>query len=295
MATEAYNYPNDTNEPYLICSNLTKKFGNLAAVDNLDFETNTSALGLLGPNGSGKTTLIRLMLGLIKPTEGTIELNIDPSDIRVVTEKPILPTELTVDQWLETIENWHGKPTMNIDIQSNFGLEGQWKIKHLSAGQQRKAALMSIFHGNPKLIVLDEPTNYLDIVSRDYILKLLTNHLQHTQAKLILATHRIDEIQLFAKETILLKEGQLLKTINTGNAKIVFYELKTDNNSRLKQMFDATGIYSVIASTLRGISVKVKPDKNMWKVLDIFEEDGNQISSITEVDEIANTIEEFLK
>ncbi|OLS28195.1 MAG: High-affinity zinc uptake system ATP-binding protein ZnuC [Candidatus Heimdallarchaeota archaeon LC_2] len=292
---EVYSNSNDTDEPYLVCSNLTKQFGNLAAIDNLDFETNTSALGLLGPNGSGKTTLIRLMLGLIKPTNGMIELNFDPSEIRVVTEKPFLPAELTVDQWLETVEQWHGKPTMNIDIQSNFGLQGEWKLKHLSAGQQRKAALMSIFHGNPKLIILDEPTNYLDIVSRDYILKLLTNHLHQTKAKLILATHRIDEIQLFAKETILLKEGQLLKSINTGDAKILFYELKTDNNARLKQMFDATGIYSEIASTLRGISVKVRPDKNMWKVLDIFEEDGNNISSITEIDEIANTIEEFLR
>ena len=120
MATEGYDNSIDTDEPYLVCSNLTKEFGNIAAVDNLDFETNTSALGLLGPNGSGKTTLIRLMLGLIKPTHGLIELNYEPSEIRVVTERPFLPAELTVDQWLETIENLHCKPTMNIHIQSNL-------------------------------------------------------------------------------------------------------------------------------------------------------------------------------
>ncbi|MHA2098231.1 MAG: ATP-binding cassette domain-containing protein [Candidatus Kariarchaeaceae archaeon] len=283
-----------SDSPFLVCSNLSKKFDNLYGVRDINLETNTPALGLLGPNGSGKTTLIRLMLGLIAPTDGLIELNVDKEDIRVVTERPVLPTDMTIDEWLETVEAWHGNPSMNLDIQSNFGLEGEWKIKHLSAGQQRKAALMSIFYGDPKLIVLDEPTNYLDIVSREYILRLIVDHLKNTQAKLILATHRIEEIQLFAEETILMKEGQILKKIDTSNPKIVFYSMQTSDLQRLKLTLDIAGIYSEIANSLRGDILKVRPANNLWKVLDAYQEEGHKITSMQEMDEISETIEEFL-
>jgi ABC-2 type transport system ATP-binding protein len=252
-------------------------------------------LGLLGPNGSGKTTLIRLMLGLIAPSNGLIKLNVPRRDIRVVSETPILPTELTIKQWLMNVEGWHGKPIFNIDIQSNFGLKSDWKIKHLSSGQQRKAALMTIFYGNPKLIILDEPTNYLDIVSREYILKLIADHLNRTNARLILATHRIEEIQLFANETILLKEGHLVKKIDTRNPNTVFYILQVSDPKKLKVKCADVGISAEISVSLKGEILKVIPDNNFWKVLYEYVSDGEQITSIQEIDEISETIEELLK
>lgn len=288
-------FSDNSTSPFLVCSNLSKKFDNLYGVKDINFETNSGSLGLLGPNGSGKTTLIRLMLGLISPTSGTIQLNIDKKDIRVVSERPILPTEMTVDQWLETVEAWHGKPILNIDIQTNFGLRGEWKIKNLSAGQQRKAALMTIFYGKADLIILDEPTNYLDIVSREYILRLIADHIYEANSRLILATHRIEEIQLFSEEVILMKEGQLLKSVDTRVPKIMFYMLQSTNMQELREKMEDGGLYTEYSENLKGKVLKVAPGPNFWKLMSEHVSEGYTISSFQEVDEVAETIEEFLK
>ena len=295
MGIEVESDLDSSNSSFLVCKNLTKKYGNVYGINNVNFETNTSALGLLGPNGSGKTTLIRLMLGLISPSNGLIKLNIPRSDIRVVSENPTLPIELTIHEWLISIEAWHGKPIFKMDIQSNFGLKSEWKIKHLSAGQQRKAALMTIFYGNPKLIILDEPTNFLDVVSRQYVLNLIINHLNHTNARLILATHRIEEIQLFANETILLKEGQLVKLIDTRRPKTVFYILQVSDLEKLKVKCDDVDIVTEISISLKGEVLKVVPDNKLWKVLYEYVSEGYKITSIREIDVISETIEEVLR
>jgi hypothetical protein len=113
-------------------------------------------MGLFGPNGSGKSTFIKLLLGLIRPTSGSIELGVHPSDIRFVPDFPILPEKITIDAWMETLENIYGPIEKNIDLQTIMRLDGTWKIKNLSAGQRRLVALLPMFFGIPKLIPLKQ-------------------------------------------------------------------------------------------------------------------------------------------
>lgn len=281
-------------EPFFVCKDLSKAYGNQYGVKNMNFSTNSQSLGFLGPNGSGKTTLIKLMLGLISPTEGSIHLNVHPDDIRVVSERPVLPLEMTIDQWVDTIEDWHGKLDRNIDIQTNFRLEGHWKIKNLSAGQTRKAALMTVFYGKPKLIILDEPTNFLDIISREYILELIKEHIDVTGTRLIIATHRIEEIRLFADQTIMLREGKLMRAIDTYYSVPKYYSLHVDDEEKFVELLKS---YTLDFETTEGygkLNFRIRPTSTLWHLIADYTKDGGVILSLEEIDEIREIIEEEL-
>ncbi|MHA2169245.1 MAG: ATP-binding cassette domain-containing protein [Candidatus Kariarchaeaceae archaeon] len=150
------------------CNNITKKYGTQEAVKQITFKTTAHSLGLLGPNGSGKTTLLKLMLGLILPTSGTIKINTPMDSIRVISDQPNLPSEMTIDEWFDTLESMHGDLAIDEDIQTLFGLEGEWKIKNLSAGQKRKASLMPLFFGEPDLVILGFEGSYIEISQEPY-------------------------------------------------------------------------------------------------------------------------------
>ncbi|OLS20969.1 MAG: ABC transporter ATP-binding protein YtrB [Candidatus Heimdallarchaeota archaeon LC_2] len=285
----------ETKKPILICSSLTKKFGGLAVIRDLSCNTVSNSLGLLGPNGSGKTTLIKLMLKLIPPTSGKIELDLSEGGLRVVSDQPKLPEEMTIDEWIETIEQMYGPLTRNIDIQADFGLEGDWKIKNLSAGQRRKAALLLVFYGTPKLIILDEPTNFLDIVSREYILKLLKEHLHITQAKLILASHRLEEIRLFCDDVLILKEGEIMTQVSLTNQVPELYSIIVDDTDKLIAELRESNVFYFVEESYLGKIVKAENSDAVFTAAARFMVDGGHIFSFEAIDQLQRSIEDLLK
>lgn len=280
--------------PLLFAKNLTKVFNEFPVINDLNLEIHSDSLGLLGPNGSGKTTLIKLMLGLIQPTEGEIVLDDPGDDLRVISDQPRLPEHLTIDEWIELIEDIYGPATRNVDIQSDFGLEGDWKIKALSAGQKRKAALLLAFYGQPKLIILDEPTNFLDIVSREYILKLLKDHLKYTKSKLIIATHRIEEIRVFCNDVIMLKEGELLKSVSLEDQNPQMYSFTVDNPKKFVAELESTNLFYFTESTYLGEIVKVEASDAAFTAVSRFMLEGGSVQTFQAIDELQRSIEELL-
>ncbi|MHA2031838.1 MAG: ATP-binding cassette domain-containing protein [Candidatus Kariarchaeaceae archaeon] len=285
----------ETKQPILTCSSLTKKFGDLTVIRDLSCNMITQSLGLLGPNGSGKTTLIKLMLKLIPPTSGKINLDLPDDGLRVVSDQPKLPEEMTVDEWISTIEQMYGPLTRNIDIQADFGLEGDWKIKTLSAGQKRKAALLLVFYGSPKLIILDEPTNFLDIVSREYILKLLKEHLFFTQAKLILASHRLEEIRLFCNDVLILKEGEIMTQVSLSNQIPELYSIIVDNTEKLIAELEESNVFYFVEKAYLGDIVKAETSDAVFTAAARFMVDGGHIYSFGAIDELQRSIEDLLQ
>jgi ABC-2 type transport system ATP-binding protein len=270
-------------------------FSGVPVIEDFTCNIQSRALGLLGPNGSGKTTLIKLMLGLLQPTSGTIELNIPGEDLRVITDQPNLPEEMTIDQWVETIEELHGPPTRNIDIQTNFGLDGEWKIKNLSAGQKRKAALLLAFYGRPKLIILDEPTNFLDIVSREYILNLLKEHMDYTGAKLLIASHRIEEIRMFCDDVLILKEGQVLATVSLSDQIPQLYAMRVDDEGKMMAELDNEQVFYFLQTTYQGNILKMEASDAVFNAAAKFIIDGGRIFEFEAVDELQRAIEDLLQ
>ncbi|MHA2248978.1 MAG: ATP-binding cassette domain-containing protein [Candidatus Kariarchaeaceae archaeon] len=270
-------------------------YSNQYGVRKLNLDISFTGLGLLGPNGSGKTTFLKLLLGLILPSEGSISLNIPQPNIRIVSDQPALPREMSIDQWVRTIEMMHGKLVRNIDIQSDLGLSGHWKIKNLSAGQTRKAALLPAFYGNPELIILDEPTNFLDITSRRYILEVLKEHLEFTGAKIIIASHSIEEIRIFAKEVLILKEGELMDAVKLDNPLPEFYSLYVDKIDELSESFMMEGIVYFIENTIHGRVIKVEPSDHAWEIVAEFMRNGGIVTGFYAIDLLENVVEEMTK
>ncbi len=285
----------ELKNPILKCENLNKKFGDLMVIRDLSCDMRTRSLGLLGPNGSGKTTLIKLMLKLIPPTSGDIHLEIPKEGLRVVSDQPKLPEQMTVDEWIGAIELMYGPLTRNIDIQADFGLEGDWKIKNLSAGQKRKAALLLVFYGTPKLIILDEPTNFLDIVSREYILKLLKEHLFHTKAKLILASHRLEEIRLFCDDVIILKEGEIMSEVSLTNQAPELFSIIVDDTEKLTSELEDSNVFYIVEQTYLGDIIKAETSDAVFTAAARFLVEGGHIYSFEAIDELQRSIEELLR
>lgn len=292
---ESFEKMSGKGEPILYCENLYKKYGELTVIENLNANLPTDALGLLGPNGSGKTTLIRMMLGLTQPTSGKISLNVPREGLRVVTDSPNLPGDMTIDQWIGTIEDMHGKQTRRIDLQAEFGLDGDWKIKTLSAGQKRKAALMIAFYGNPDLIILDEPTNFLDIVAREQVLRLLQEHIEHTKAKIIIATHRMEEVRLFCKDVFILKEGEIMRTVSLRQTVPQFYSLVVDDIENMNVQLEQEGILAFVQKAYTGDMIKVEASAKVLRAASKFLNNGGTIYSFEAVDELQRSIEELLQ
>lgn len=264
-------------------------------MDDISLDIEFTGLGLLGPNGSGKTTFIKLLLGMITPTAGSISINVDQKDIRVVSDQPVLPDKMTIDEWVYTLENIYGPHMQGIDIQTDLGLEGQWVIKNLSAGQRRKVALLPAFYGTPSLIILDEPSNYLDISTREYILTLLKSHADATNANIIISTHNVDEIRLFASDVLLLKEGRLAHLIKLEDQEPEFYSIKASHSDKLSHELDMSGINYHFDNTIQGEIIKAEPTYNLWSAIERYILDGGHIYSFKVVDILEKMIQELTR
>ncbi|MEJ2759231.1 MAG: ABC transporter ATP-binding protein, partial [Anaerolineales bacterium] len=189
--------------------NLTKMFGDFTAVDNITFDVKKGEIfGFLGPNGSGKTTTIRMMLGLLPPTSGDVDvLGIDinqqalelRSRIGYMSQKFSLYNDLTVRQNLKFYGAAYGLSPQKLEKRiaetlEMAGLKGKGNIKtqELSGGWRQRLALgVAILH-NPEVIFLDEPTAGVDPVSRRAFWELLYE-LVKQEVTVFVTTHYMDE------------------------------------------------------------------------------------------------------
>ena len=159
--------------------NVTKKYGNITAVDNLSFTVEEGCIfGLLGLNGAGKTTTFRMILGLLDDYEGKILLNGKKIDYKVtdtigfLTEERSLLTKLTVEEQIKFYGALKSLDEKTIEERLDYWLDRfnikeykTRKIKSLSKGNQQKIQFISAIINEPKLLILDEPFSGLDPVN----------------------------------------------------------------------------------------------------------------------------------
>ena len=199
------------NAPAIIARKLTKRFGDFTAVDAVEFTVQRGEIfGFLGPNGSGKTTTIRMLLGLIRPTAGSVEvLGIDvarnAARIRpkagYMSQRFSLYNDLTVMQNLHFYGAAYGLSGEVLDARiqnalSLSGLEGRQDTttKDLSGGWRQRLALSSAFLHRPEVLFLDEPTAGVDPLSRRAFWDLLYE-LAAEGITIFVTTHYMDEAE----------------------------------------------------------------------------------------------------
>lgn len=201
----------DLDTPAVRALDLTKRFGDFSAVDDISFEVQRGEIfGFLGPNGSGKTTTIRMALGLMKPTSGSVEvlgMQVDGSSRRILprigymSQRFSLYNDLTVLQNLQFYGAAYGLANQELKdrIQEAVlaaGLEGrqQARTKELSGGWRQRLALSAAILHQPEVLFLDEPTAGVDPVSRRAFWDLLYR-LTAQAVTVFVTTHYMDEAE----------------------------------------------------------------------------------------------------
>ena len=206
-------------------NNLAKQFKNALAVNNISFKINKGTIiGLLGPNGCGKSTTIGMMLGLIKPTSGTVVINgqnIENNRTSLLEKMNFispyieLPKKLTVEENLKVygrlygVKNLEGKIS---EIMEKLNLTEFKKRKtgELSSGQKNRVSLAKALVNDPEILLLDEPTASLDPDVGDNIRTFIEDFASKKGATIILASHNMSEVERLCHEVMMMKDGKII-------------------------------------------------------------------------------------
>ena len=205
--------------------NVTRKFGDFCAVDDLNLTITNGVYGLLGVNGAGKTTLMRMICTLLPPTSGKILC--DGKDIFKMDGEyrnllGYLPQEFgfypdfTVKDYLMYIASLKGirsmiagKRVKELLEQVGLAKSVNKKMKQLSGGMKRRAGIAQAMLNNPKILILDEPTAGLDPTERVRFRNLISELSE--ERIVILSTHIVSDVEYIANEIWLMKEGQIVQ------------------------------------------------------------------------------------
>jgi ABC-2 type transport system ATP-binding protein len=214
------------NSPSINVRHLRKVYGEIVAVDDLTFTVQPgTVLGLLGGNGAGKTTTIAMLLGLLEPTAGQIEvLGVDMLKRRYAAlprmnfSSPYvdLPHRLTVRQNLVFYGRLYGvKDLANrvAEIAERMQISPflDRQAGKLSAGQKTRVALAKALINRPDVLLLDEPTASLDPDTADWVRSYLKEYQGETHATILLASHNMSEVERLCDDVILLQAGRVFE------------------------------------------------------------------------------------
>lgn len=205
--------------------NISKKYGNFIAVDNISFEVNDHEIvGFLGPNGAGKTTTMNMITGFIEPTEGEIIINgfnISKNPNKAKKQMGYMPenvplyNDLTVKEFvnymaeLKRVNKKERKDVVKNILKETGLLDVQNKlIKNISRGYKQRVSMAGALVGNPEVLILDEPTVGLDPKQiteiRELIKKLGNNH------TILLSSHILSEVSQICQKVVIINKGKIL-------------------------------------------------------------------------------------
>jgi len=204
---------------------LVKRYERVTAVDGIDFTVPRGAvIGLLGGNGAGKTTTISMLLGLLVPTAGAIEILGEDMLIhrqrvlpRLNFSSPYvdLPNRLSVRENLFVYAGLYGMVRPRDHIEAliaalDLAEFADRPTGQLSAGQKTRAALAKALLNQPEVLLLDEPTASLDPDTADWVRGYLTAYQEATGASILLASHNMAEVERMCSQVLMMKAGKIV-------------------------------------------------------------------------------------
>lgn len=199
-------------------NNLTKKFGDLTALDEVTVSLEQGQIvGLLGPNGSGKTTLIKILNGLLQPSSGTVAINGSAPGVntkKVVAYLPdrnALPDYMTASQLMDIYEDFFEdfdrlKAEAMVD---DLGINRKQTMKKMSKGTKEKLQLCLVMARQADVYLLDEPIGGVDPATRDYILRTIISN-YNENAVVLISTHLIADVESVLDDVVFIKEGRVV-------------------------------------------------------------------------------------
>lgn len=206
----------------LECKNLSKAYGSHTALSHINLTLEGGHIvGLLGPNGSGKTTLIKLLNGLLAPSEGEILIDggpVGPKSKALVSYLPdhsYLDNGMRVREIIRYFQDFYAdfEEARAYDMLKKLQINPDDKLKSMSKGTKEKVQLILIMSRRARLYVLDEPIAGVDPAARDYILETILGNYDE-DATILISTHLISDIENILDQVIFIKNGQIV--LNTS-------------------------------------------------------------------------------
>ena len=203
---------------------LCKQYGKVLRVNHLDLQVPEGAIyGFLGPNGAGKSTTLKMILGLVRPTAGSIsvfgkEVNghnrLDMlKQVGSLIESPSYYGHLTGEENLKVVQTLRGVPEKDVyEVLEIVRLEGQRskKVAHYSLGMKQRLGLAAALLGFPRLLILDEPTNGLDPAGIQEMRELICSLPARFGMTVLVSSHLLSEIDQMADYVGIIREGELV-------------------------------------------------------------------------------------
>jgi ABC-2 type transport system ATP-binding protein len=228
---------------------VTKRFGDLRAVDDVSFDIEKGRItGLIGPNGAGKTTLLKALLGLTD-CEGSLRvLGLDPfrqrkqlmQNICFIADVAVLPRWIRVNQLLEFVEAVH--PRFNrsrvVELLAETKIPAKARVRELSKGMVTQLHLSIITAVDAKLLVLDEPTLGLDIIFRKEFYRNLLNDYFDEERTILVTTHQVEEIENLLTDVMFINNGRIVLNSSMDDLPARYVELLVSGEAveRARQM-----------------------------------------------------------
>jgi ABC-2 type transport system ATP-binding protein len=218
--------------PVIETDTLTKRFPAVTALDQLTFEVGDGVTGLVGANGAGKSTLIKILLGLLPPSEGEarvlgLDVTTDGPAIRervgYMPEHDCLPPDVSATELVVHLARMSGLPTTaarerTADTLRHVGLyeERYRAIGGYSTGMRQRVKLAQALVHDPQVVLLDEPTNGLDPAGRDEMLGLIRQIGTDFGISVLVTSHLLGELERIADQVVIIDSGRLLRASSTA-------------------------------------------------------------------------------
>ena len=198
----------------------TRRYGAVDALRGIDLVIRPGEItAILGPNGAGKTTALSLVLGLRRPTTGTVRLLGLPPEhpaararVGAMLQESGVPPMLSVAELVELFSSYYPHPRRAaevIDAAGLAGLEGR-RAGRLSGGQRQRLFFALALCGDPELVILDEPTTGLDVESRHHFWDVVTE-LARNGTTVLFATHLLEEADALATRIVVINHGRIVR------------------------------------------------------------------------------------
>lgn len=222
----------------LRCEHLTKRYGSTVALSDVSFTLESGKIvGFLGPNGSGKTTLIKIINGLLTPTEGAVYVDGDRPGPKTRAKVAYLPDNIYLNSWMtvkqivEYFQDFYEDFSAEraYEMLSRLDISPARRLKTLSKGNKEKVCLILVMSRQAKLYVLDEPIAGVDPAARDYVISTIINN-YNPNATVLISTHLIADIEQVLDEALFIHQGRVIlqKTVD---------EIREENSKSVDELF----------------------------------------------------------
>ena len=255
---------------------MSKRFGDRLAVDSVDLRIRRGvAFGYLGPNGAGKTTLIRMLLGLTKPTTGSVRLLGRPmpqeraqalARVGAIVEEPRFHPYLTGRENLEIVaaareREAHGRIDAAI-ARVGLAARANDRVANYSTGMRQRLGVARCLLGDPELLLLDEPMNGLDPAGMEEFRELMAGFVAEGRT-VVLSSHLLDEVEKTCDEVAIVDRGRIvaqgsLDELTGGNVQTLL--VSTDGDRRARELAVADTRVARVEPRGDGLLVELRAD-----------------------------------